>query len=259
MKNYKNITGVIFFVLIIFTASLNLKNAEAKWWDKGVNVLKTINTDKNGAGKNLLGNSQPSIDEITKAFKEALTIGSKNVVNKLGAVDGFNKDPAIHIPLPEKLNTVKTMLSKFGMSQMTDDLELKLNRAAEAATPKAKKLFLQSINNMSFEDVKNIYNGPKDSATKYFQKEMTPSLSKEMRPIVQHSLSEVGAVQSYDRVMGKYKTLPFVPNVKADLTDYVVQKGMDGIFHYIAAEEEAIRKDPVRQTTALLKKVFSAK
>ena len=107
--------------------------------------------------------------------------------------------------------------------------------------------------------MKKIYNGPKDSATKYFQKTMTPALSKEMSPIVDKSLSEVGAIKSYDSVMEKYKTLPFVPDVKADLTGYVVQKGMDGIFHYIAQEEAAIRENPVRQTTALLKKVFSLK
>ena len=255
MKSCKKITGVVILTLIFFSTTLIRKNAEAKWWDKGVDALKTMSSKTNGSS----GTTQPGMDEIAKAFKEALIIGSKNVVNKLGKVDGFNGDSAIHIPLPEKLNTVKTMLSKFGMSQMTDDLELKLNRAAEAATPKAKKLFLQSIKDMSFEDVKNIYNGPKDSATKYFQKTMTPSLSKEMIPIVQKSLSEVGAVQSYDTVMGKYKTLPFVPDIKADLTDYVVQKGMDGIFHYIAKEEAAIRENPVRQTTALLKKVFSSK
>ncbi len=254
MKSCKKITGVVILTLIFFSTSLIWKNAEAKWWNKGVDVLKTINSKTD-----VSGSTQPGMDEIAKAFKEALSIGSKNVVNKLGTTDGFNKDPAIHIPLPEKLNTVKTMLSKFGMSQMTDDLELKLNRAAEAATPKAKKLFLQSIQEMSFEDVKKIYNGPKDSATKYFQKTMTPSLSKEMSPIVKNSLSEVGAVQSYDNVMGKYKALPFVPDVKANLTAYVVQRGMDGIFHYIAKEEAAIRENPVRQTTALLKKVFGAR
>ena len=112
---------------------------------------------------------------------------------------------------------------------------------------------------MTFEDIKGIYEGPEDSATKYFQKNMSPSLSGEMRPIVENSLSKVGAVQAFDNVMGKYKSMPFVPDVKADLTDHVVQKGMDGIFYYIAKEEAAIRKNPVKQTTELLKKVFGTK
>ena len=85
---------------------------------------------------------------------------------------------------------------------------------------------------------------------------MAPSLSKEMRSIIEASLSEVGAIKAYDKVMGKYKKLPFVPDVKADLTKHVVNKGMNGIFYYLAKEEAAIRKDPVKQTTDILKKVF---
>ena len=56
--------------------------------------------------------------------------------------------------------------------------------------------------------------------------------------------------------MSNYKTIPFVPDIKANLTEYTVNKGMEGIFYYLAKEEAAIRKDPVKQTTALLKKVF---
>ncbi len=256
MKYHRKVKIFIIAInLILFFIVFSQKNAECKWWDKGVNILKTMKaeTDKSGISQ------QPSTDEIIKAFKEALTIGSEEVVNKLGKVNGFYKDPKIHIPLPKKLNTVKTMLSKFGMSKMTDNLELKLNRAAEIATPQTKRLFLQAIKKMSFKDIKDIYNGPKDAATKYFQKTMTPELSKEMEPIVKHSLEEVGAIKSYDKIMGKYKTLPFVPDVKADLTNYVVQRGMDGIFHYIAKEEAAIRENPAKQTTALLKKVFGIK
>ena len=80
-----------------------------------------------------------------------------------------------------------------------------------------------------------------------------------MRPVVKDSMSKVGAVRSYDAVMGKYRSIPFVPDVKANLTDYVVEKGMDGIFFYIAREEAAIRNNPAKRTTALLKRVFKTK
>ena len=50
--------------------------------------------------------------------------------------------------------------------------------------------------------------------------------------------------------------MPFVPDVKADLTGYVVEKAMDGLFYYVAKEEAAIRNDPAARTTELLKKVF---
>jgi len=246
LKNYKNIIALI---LVVFLLSASQANAEGKWWEKGINLFKTQNKIS----------KEPSIGEIGEAFKVALRIGSENVVKKLGDVDGFNADSAVHIPLPKELNTVKTMLAKVGMSRIVDDLELKLNRAAEAATPKAKELFWQSITEMTFDDIKGIYEGSEDSATRYFQGKMSPSLSKEMRPIVEESLSKVGAIQAFDNVMDKYQTLPFVPDVKANLTDHVVRKGMDGIFYYIAKEEAAIRKNPVKQTTDLLKKVFGAK
>ncbi len=140
-----------------------------------------------------------------------------------------------------------------------DDLELKLNRAAEEATPKAKELFLQAITDMTFEDVMNIYKGPEDSATKYFQSKMSSSLAKEMQPIIENSLSQVGAIQTYDEVMDKYKSIPFVPDIKSNLNDYITLKGMDGIFYYMAKEEAAIRENPAKQTTELLKRVFGAK
>jgi hypothetical protein len=143
------------------------------------------------------------------------------------------------------------------MSAMLDDLEVRLNRAAEVATPKARDLFLQAIADMTLEDAKAIYSGPDDAATRYFQGKMSPPLAEEMSPIVQASLAQVGAVKAYDDVMGRYQALPFVPDAKADLSTYVVEKGMDGIFFYLAQQEAAIRQDPAKRTTELLRKVFA--
>ena len=216
-------------------------------------------------GKKLLdgtssGTSNPtgplSVGEIGDGLKEALRIGSERVVSQVGSNDGYNADPEIHLPLPESLKSVQSALQFAGMGGLLDDLELKLNRAAEAAAPKAKALFWQAISEMTLEDVQGIYSGPDDAATRYFQGKMTPSLAREMHPVVDTSLSDVGAIRSYEEVMGQYKSLPFVPDAKADLTDYVVEKGMEGIFFYLAREEAEIRKDPVKRTTDLLKKVF---
>jgi len=247
----KKIKLIISLFIVVFAISSGQVNAES-WWDKGKEFLDSLN-DKKQANDS---SNTPSISEIDKAFKDALRIGSENVVNKLSTIDGFNKDPAIHIPLPKKLKSVKKVLAKIGVKKEVKDLELKLNRAAEAATPKAKKLFIDSIKKMTFDDVKKIYNGPDDSATQYFKMKMSPTLKKEMQPIIDSSLSEVGAIKAYDKMMGKYKKLPFVADVKADLTKHVIKGGVNGIFYYLAKEEKAIREDPVKQTTDLLKKVF---
>jgi hypothetical protein len=194
--------------------------------------------------------------EIGAGLKEALRVGSEKVIGQVSALDGFNLDPAIHIPLPGVLQDVQKVLKTIGLSSMADDLELRMNRGAEVASREAKALFWQSIEEMTIDDVRKIFTGPDDAATQYFRGKMTPPLTDRMTPLVDESLAEVGAVQSYDSMMAQYKTIPFVPDAKADLTSYVVEKGLDGIFHYIAIEEAAIRNDPVARTTDILKKVF---
>lgn len=195
-------------------------------------------------------------DEVGGGLKEALRVGTETVVGKLGATDGFNLDPAIHIPLPGQLDKVRSLLGKIGMDSYLEDLELGLNRAAEIATPKAKTLFIQAINDMTLDDVMAIYKGPDDSATQYFKSKMSAPLALEMAPVVDESLADVGAVKMYDDMMENYDSIPFAPEVEADLSEYVVQKGMDGIFHYLAIEEAAIRQDPAKRTTEILKRVF---
>ena len=186
-------------------------------------------------------------DEVGSGLKEALRVGTGTVVDKL---------PAIHIPLPGQLQQVQGWLGKVGMDSVLTDLENELNEAAEIATPKAKDLFLQAINEMTLDDVMAIYKGPDDAATQYFKSKMSAPLAAEMKPVVDESLADVGALTTYDSAMASYKELPFVPEVDVDLGDYVVEKGMDGIFYYLAREETAIRQDPVKRTTDLLQRVF---
>ena len=196
--------------------------------------------------------------EITSGLREALRVGTERVVSQLGRVDGFNANPELHIPLPDTLQKVQTVLKTIGASGMADDLELRLNRAAETATPRAKELFWQAIEEMTLSDVEQIYNGPDDAATRYFQGKMTDPLVASMRPVVDSAVAEAGAVKAYDDMMGQYRAIPFVPDAKADLTDYVLEKSLDGLFLYLGREEAAIRQNPAQRTTDLLKRVFGA-
>lgn len=197
-----------------------------------------------------------SDSDIHAGLKDALRIGTERVIVRLGQINGFNGDPKIHIPLPENLQKVRSALGAIGMSGIMNDLELKLNRAAEQAAPQAKALFLESIENMTIDDVRQIYNGPQNAATQYFRGKMSSSLAEAMRPIISKSMSEVGAVSAYNAAIRQYRSIPFVPDVQADLTSYVVQKGMDGIFYYLEQEEAAIRQNPLKRTTEILQKVF---
>ena len=227
-------------------------SVQGDWWQKGRELLGNI-APATGTSSSL------SSQQVAAGLKEALRVGSETVVGQLGTLDGFNADPEVRIPLPPSLDRVRTALGRVGMSGMLDDLEVKLNRAAERATPKARQLFMQSIEAMTLEDAMGIYQGPPDAATRYFQGRMSKPLAAEMRPLVTESLAEVGAIQSYDAVMSRYRNLPLLPDVKADLTEHVVDQGMEGIFHYLAREEAAIRQNPAKRTTELLQQVFGAK
>jgi hypothetical protein len=219
-------------------------------------------SDLLGKARGLLGSHGSGLDgtaqtdTVAAGLKEALRVGVERVVGKVGAVNGFNLDPAIHIPLPGPLRTVQSWLGKVGMAAMADDLETRMNRAAEIAAGEAKTLLWGAIQEMSIDDAQRIFNGPKDAATQYFQGKMTPALSARMKPLVDDAMAEAGAIKAYDAMMGRYSAIPFVPDVKADVSGYVVDKGLGGIFHYIAKEEAAIRDNPAARTTDLLRKVF---
>ncbi len=235
------------FLLLIGLVGISGNTAYAGWLDKLKAKVSGSDTKEQ-----LL-----SRDEIGNGLKEALRAGTETVVSNLGQTDGFNLDPLIHIPLPKQLEKAKSLLGKVGMDSMLTDLELRLNRAAEIATPKARDIFVQAINDMTLDDVMAIYNGPNDSATEYFKAKMSAPLALEMTPVIDESLADAGAVKLFDKAMKQYETIPFAPKIEADLSEYVVQKGLDGIFHYLAKEEAAIRQDPVKRTTEILKRVFS--
>ena len=199
-----------------------------------------------------------SSEDMIAGLKEALRIGAETVTGQLGGVDGFNTDPAIHIPLPQSLQSAQATLKRFGLSSLADDVELKLNRGAEAAMPKAKELVWQAISTMNLEDAKGILGGPEDAATQYFRRVATPELKATVAPVIEQNLRDVGAVAAYEHLLGQYKSIPFVPDLKADLTAHATTLALDGLFMYLAREEAAIRKDPAKRTTEILTKVFGA-
>ena len=244
MKLNLNFAIQICFVFILLTTNLY-----GSWLDKAKDMV-----DETGI---ITSSDSLTESEINSGLKEALHKSTKLVVEQLGTVGGFNADPDIHIPLPNSMSRVQTALDTIGMSDTLDDLEMRLNRAAEIATPKASDLFFNAISDMSLDDARGILEGPDDAATRYFKKKMTPDFVKEFTPIVDESLSESGAIKAYDQAISEYKSIPLVPDVKTDLSTYVVEEAMDGIFHYLAVEETKIRNDPAARTTDLLKKVFS--
>lgn len=258
------------YIPVIATILLaNASSAQSGWLDDAGDLLGSdagsmikeatgVSTDLGNSNNSNIDLSSLASGDVSAALKQALTIGSEKVVSQLGSTDGFWGDSAIQIPLPGALNKVDTALTAIGAGDLTSDLKLRMNRAAESAVPKAKELFVTAISEMSFDDAKNILSGPDDAATSYLRRVMGPRLLAEMQPTINSSIAEAGVVKAYDAAVGEYEQLPFVSSVKTDLNSYVGDKALDGIFYYVAVEEKAIRENPAERTTDLLKSVFSA-
>lgn len=254
-KNGTGDTAALLTLAVVIAMVLCPRAAisEQNWWQKGLDYLGGSISEENAPP---VAAGTLSLADVDAGLKEALRVGTENVIENLGRQGGFNADPKIHIPLPASMQVVKNTLDKVGMSFMVNDLESRLNQAAEMAMPQLQPLFWQAINEMTLEDARAIYQGPDDAATSYFRQHLSPTLAGRMYPVVEETLAQVNAVQLYDMVMDKYRTFPFVPDVKADLSNYVVERGLDGIFYYLAREEAAIRSDPAKRTTELLQRVF---
>ena len=205
----------------------------------------------------LLPAAPASAQDVAAALTEALVVGTERVVAQLGMPGGFLDDPKARIPLPGALERAQGALRMAGMSGLVDDLEVRMNRAAEQATPLAKDLIIGAIRDLSFEDAMGILKGPEDSATRYLERRTAEPLAQQMRPIVDGALADAGAVQALESVAGEYRSLPFVGGaLDVDLTGHVVGYAEEAIFGYLAREEAAIRSDPAARTTELLRSVF---
>lgn len=211
-----------------------------------------------GTGGLALPGSGSGLEESTIAdgLRQALSVGTETVVGQLGASGGFLDDPQVRIPLPGVLGDAKTALQLAGLSGLADDLETRMNRAAEQAVPVAKSLFTDAISALTFEDVMAIYQGPDDAATQYLQTTTGSSLAQQMRPIVDSALAEAGAVQAFDQLAGEASSLPLIGSIKTSLSDHVLDFANKALFGYIAEEEKAIRQNPTKRTTELLQTVF---
>ncbi|WP_343707919.1 DUF4197 domain-containing protein [Flavobacterium sp.] len=195
--------------------------------------------------------------DIASGLKEALNKGITQQVSKLTAVDGFYKNEAVKILMPEELQKVDATLRKVGLSSLADEGIKMLNRAAEDAVKEATPIFVTAVKNMTFTDAKNILLGSDNAATNYLQNSTTTSLYAKFNPVIKSSFEKVGADAVWTKIITKYNTIPLVKKVNPDLTDYTTNQALSGVFKMIAVEEKDIRNNISARTTPLLQKVFA--
>ena len=194
--------------------------------------------------------------KVASGLKEALQVGATNAVKLTGKPDGYFRNQAIKILMPKNLQPLEKGLRAVGYGPNVDDFVLSMNRAAEAAAPPAKKIFLDAILAMTFEDAHKILSGSDTAATNYFKLKTTDSLTTAFRPVVEKTMDENSVTKQYKELAGQAQNIPFMKSPNLDITSYVVSKALDGLFYMLGQEEKKIRKDPAAQTTSLLKEVF---
>lgn len=202
---------------------------------------------------------QPGMDNamIGNGLRQALDFGINKQVTKLTSKDGFYKNQLVKILLPAELQKVDKTLRSIGLSKLADEGIKALNRAAEDAVKEATPIFVNAVKEITFTDVRNILLGADNSATQYLEGKTNQALYAKFNPVIQNSFAKVGADQIWTNLITKYNAIPLTADVNPDLTDYVTQEALKGVYTMIAVEEKQIRTKTASRTTDLLRRVFA--
>jgi hypothetical protein len=240
-----------FFLAVTAASAQSLKGLIKNATAKDTNGLSAVDRVlKSSSGKSL------SNEEIISGLKEALKVGANNSTKKVSAVDGFFKDAAIKILMPAEAQKVEKSLRNLGMGKLVDNAVLSMNRAAEDAAKEATPIFWNAIKGMTIQDGVGILKGGDFAAANYLKGKTLAQLTEAFRPVIENSLKKVDATKYWNAVFSNYNKFSSDP-VNPDLSAYVTEKAMAGIFYQVGLEEQKIRKDPMARTTEILKKVFA--
>ncbi|PKQ46124.1 DUF4197 domain-containing protein [Confluentibacter flavum] len=196
-------------------------------------------------------------EEIASGLRQALDMGIDKQVSKLTQTDGFFKNELVKILLPDELKKVDKALRDLGLSNLADEGLKVLNRAAEDAVKEATPIFVDAVKGITFTDAKNILLGSDNAATQYLSSKTENALYAKFNPIIKNSFNKVGADQIWSNLITRYNALPFTTDVNPNLTDYVTNEALKGVYTMIAVEEKEIRTNFSSRTTDLLKRVFA--
>ncbi|MEZ5046731.1 MAG: DUF4197 domain-containing protein [Chitinophagaceae bacterium] len=244
-------------LLILTTACVSLLFSQESKAQTLQNLINQANTLL-GGGKGNTGNIKNlNNSEVVSGLKEALKIGTQNASQKLNRQNGYFGNQLIRIALPQEVKKVEATLRQFGFGKQCDQLILSLNRAAEDAAGKAVPIFVNAILSMNIQDGMNILKGGNNAATNFLQRTTTNALTQAFRPVIQKSLDKVNATKYWRTVFSTYNALPISKQkINPDLTGYVTERALSGLFTTVAQEEQNIRQNPAARVTDLLRKVF---
>ena len=204
-----------------------------------------------------IGGPGLSNDYIASGLRQALDRGIDLQVTKLTQKDGFFRNQLVKILLPAELQKVDNTLRKIGLSKLADQGLKVLNRAAEDAVGEATPIFVNAVKGITFADAKNILLGNNNAATQYLNQKTNTALYQKFSPVISNSLNKVGANDIWANIINKYNSVPLTSKVNPNLTDYVTQEALKGVYTMIGVEEKKIRTQISARTSDVLRKVFA--
>jgi len=194
--------------------------------------------------------------EAASGIRAALERGALAAVGQLGRNDGFLGNPQVKIELPGHLNDAARLLRTLGQGRKVDELVTAMNRAAEAAMPEARTLFVSTVKAISVEDALKVVRGGSTSVTEFFAGKTRLPLGEKFLPIVTRTTEKVQLAARYNAVADKARGLGLVKEEDASIQRYVTRRALDGLFLMVGEEEKRIRADPIKTGSAILAKVF---
>lgn len=247
MKKILFLTGAIF--LLHTTQAQLLKKVLGDKTDSSANNSGILNNTFSKSTGGLNSN------EIASGLKEALSIGAEKAGSSLSALNGFFGNAAIKILMPDEAKKVEEKLRAIGLGDQVDEAILSMNRAAEDAAKSSVPIFVNAIKQMSIKNAAGILNGGDFAATEYLKDKTTAALTASYKPVIEKSLEKVDATKYWNTFFTAYNKFA-LKKINPDLTAYVTEKALAGIFYQVGQEEQKIRKDPLARGSDLLKKVF---
>jgi len=247
----------VFTIIVLFAFILH-SNVNAQLFKKTAGTSDSSSTAIKNPLNKLFAKTKGGLtnDEVVAGLKEALSVGAERGTSQLSAVDGFFGNAAMKILMPDEAKKVEQKLRSVGLGKQVDQAILSMNRGAEDAAKSAAPIFVNAVKQMSIQDAMGILRGSNNAATTYLKNKTTAQLTEAFRPVIETSLKKVDATKYWNTVFTTYNQFS-KEKVNPDLTAYVTEKALAGIFLQLAAEEAKIRTDPVARTTDILKKVFA--
>ena len=228
---------------------------------------RAISVFKRSGGEEVVKDRFSDAAELGKALREALAVSAERALTSLSQKGGFADSENYRIPLPATVEKLRKPLSLVRQDYRLDDFQVTMNAAAEAGVAAAPGIVKDTINKLTLEDLKTLWKGESDAITRFLEKRARGTLAEKMRPLIAEATDSSGATRSYKALLdavpesggGLFSKLQSFTGIGVrdfDLDDYVNEKALDGLFAAMAAEEKALRENPMARSTDLLKQLF---